>query len=198
MFITFQDIFERCMMEAAYLGRHAAEQTSDAERGKTDERTFSNQYIGRFNQLRIRQSDRQLLMTFIREGAHITESRLSALLQSQGDYTDETVTWQFPTDFNKPHPAPPFPHDNDEVIIVTNTAFTEMQDSNNEPDTKPQGLYGLMIDLLTAYALWRWLTDKQPDLAATFCAKWTDSIENIKKAIYTQVLRKPIKQKCKK
>ena len=68
--IDFQDIFERCMRETAYMGRTGEQQHSDEVRGTTDEKVFANQYVGIFHIVRIRGSDRPLLMSFIREGAH--------------------------------------------------------------------------------------------------------------------------------
>lgn len=168
MTIDFQDIFERCMMESAYIGRRAAEADSDAARANSDERIFSNQYVGKFRQLRIRQSDRTLLMTFIREGAHLIENRLSALLQRQGEYSGETVSWVF--------------SGSDETIETSEASSR-------------QGLYGLTEDLLTAYALWRWLCDKLPDQSAVYATKWSDGIMILKQSIRDNRLRKPKKRK---
>ena len=182
MTIDYQDIFERCMMESANLGRTAAEQASDAARAATDERTFSNQYVGRFNQLRIRESDRSLLLTFIREGAHLTESRLTGVLQQQGSYTAETVTWDLDNDERPPHP------------LFINSAAEELTGSTENEAEERQGLYGLIEDLLTAYALWRWLSDKLPDVAASYSIKWNDGIAHIKTEVCGLRLKKPKKQ----
>ena len=188
MTIDFQDIFERCMMESAYIGRNAAQQASDAARGTTDEKIFSSQYAGKFRQLRIRESDNKLMKSFIREGAHLTESRLSALMSSQGEYSSETVVWHFRTQQNQPH-HPTRWFDPDEEISAN--AF---QEGNQESD-EIQGLYGLMEDLLTAYALWRWLADKASDLSALYASKWNEGIEHFKTMAFAQGLKKPVKQR---
>ncbi len=182
------------MLETAYLGRTAEEQASDAARSTTDERTFSNQYVGRFNQLRIRPSDRGLLMTFISEGAHLTESRLAAMFIKQSEYTSVTVSWEFEDETPLPRPAFPcwFPE------MQTEADFGTTTDSESEDEAAGHdGLYGLLEDLLTAYALWRWLTDKHPDLSAGYAAKWNDAVENAKRRLCSGRLMKPRKRLIK-
>ena len=189
MTIDFQDVFERCMMETAYLARHAAEQASDEARATTEERTFSNQYVGRFSQLRIRPSDRSLLFSFIREGAHLTESRILPLLEGRGEYTAESVTWEINTSAPLPFPTPAW-------ATADETTSSESSEplSEDEEEDKTLGVYGLLEDLLTAYALWRWLTGKVPDSAAQCALKWNDAIANVKNALCASRLQKPVKK----
>ena len=148
MTIDFQDIFERCMMESAYIGRNAMQEASDAARGTTDEKVFSNQYAGKFRQLRIRESDNDLVKTFIREGAHLTESRLNTLMSSQGEYSSETVVWHFITRQDPPHfPAPFFdsdaeestPHIPDAIQGNLNQSQGDLEESRGHTD-ESQGL----------------------------------------------------------
>lgn len=203
MTIDFQDIFERCMMESAYIGRNAAQEASDAARGTTDEKIFSRQYAGKFRQLRIRESDNGLVKTFIREGAHLTESRLSALMSSQGEYSSENVVWHFISRQNPPHfPTLFFDPDAEEATThipdASHGNLNQNQgglDESRGNSDESQGLYGLLEDLLTAYALWRWLADKAPELSALYASKWNDGIEQVKTMLFVQRLRKPVKQR---
>ncbi len=203
MTIDFQDIFERCMMESAYIGRNAAQEASDAARGTTDEKVFSSQYAGKFRQLRIRESDNELMKSFIREGAHLTESRLSALMSSQGEYSSETVVWHFISRQNPPHfPTLFFDPDAEEATThipdASHGNLNQNQgglDESRGNSDESQGLYGLLEDLLTAYALWRWLADKAPELSALYASKWNDGIEQVKTMVFAQGLRKPVKQR---
>ena len=196
MTIDFQDIFERCMMESAYVGRNAAQQASDAARGTTDEKIFSRQYAGKFRQLRIRESDNELMKSFIREGAHLTESRLSTLMSSQREYSSETVVWHFGARQNPPHlPTLFFAPDAEEATThIPDASHGNLSQSQGGLD-ESQGLYGLLEDLLTAYALWRWLADKSPELSALYASKWNDGIEQVKTMVFAQGLRKPVKQR---
>ncbi len=189
MTIDFQDVFERCMMETAYLARHAAEHASDEARATTEERTFSNQYVGRFSQLRIRPSDRSLLFSFIREGARLTESRILPLLVARGEYTAESVTWEINTSTPLPFPIPAWP-------AAEETSPSELSGTLREDgeEDKTPGVYGLLEDVLTAYALWRWLTGKVPDAAALYATKWNDGIESVKNALCASRLQKPVKK----
>lgn len=189
MTIDFQDVFERCMMETAYLARHAAEQASDEARATTEERTFSNQYVGRFSQLRIRPSDRSLLFSFIREGAHLTESRILPLLGTRGEYTAESVTWEINTSAPLPFPTPAWPTADETTSSESSETLSE-----DEEEDKTLGVYGLFEDVLTAYALWRWLTGKVPDSAAQCALKWNDAIANVKNALCASRLQKPVKK----
>lgn len=188
MTIDFQDVFERCMMETAYLARHAAEQASDEARATTEERTFSNQYVGRFSQLRIRPSDRSLLFSFIREGAHLTESRILPLLEGRGEYTAESVTWEINTSAPLPFPTPAWPTADETTSSESSETLSE-----DEEEDKTLGVYGLFEDVLTAYALWRWLGGKMPDAAALYATKWNDGIESVKKILCASRLQKPVK-----
>ena len=186
MTIDFQDVFERCMMETAYLARHAAEQASDEARATTEERTFSNQYVGRFSQLRIRPSDRSLLFSFIREGAHLTESRILPLLEGRGEYTAESVTWEYSMNQHQPFPTP--------FQVTANESGFAIGDGDSDKEEKQQdAIYGLLEDVLTAYALWRWLRGKVPDSAAQCALKWNDAIANVKNALCASRLQKPVK-----
>lgn len=203
MTIDYQDIFERCMMESAYIGRNAAQEASDAARGTTDEKVFSSQYAGKFRQLRIRESDNGLVKTFIREGAHLTESRLSSLMSSQGEYSSETVIWHFITRQNLPRLPTPFIYQDEEEYtppipnashVYLNQSQSGMNESLGNSDEN-QGLYGLLEDLLTAYALWRWLADKATELSVLFSSKWNEGIEQVKTMVFAQGLRKPVKHR---
>ena len=153
--IDFQDIFERCMRETAYMGRTSEQQHSDEVRGTTDEKVFANQYVGIFHIVRIRGSDRPLLMSFIREGAHLLESMLHEAMSDGGSYTTESVSWEF--------------HSADGACTA-----------------------GLLEDALTAYALWRWLSDKLPEQAQAYEVQMKNTMEGMKGNV--RQLRKP--RKC--
>lgn len=166
MTIDFQDIFERCMRETAYMGRTGEWQASDGLRTTTDERVFSNQYVGTFNLVRIRGSDQSLLFTYIAEGAHRLEAALRWAMTTDGSYTSQTVEWKF-----------------------RRGGLTAADDDDEEEESS--GLTGLTEDILTAYALWCWLSDKVPEQATRYFTNWETLILNMKNTI-TQ-LKKPRK-----
>ena len=93
--IDFNDIFERCRRETAYIGRDHAFADSDKLRATTDDKTFSPQYAGQFHLIRIRGSDKTRIDSFINEGAHIVEAAIGWALQGRGQYTLQAVAWQF-------------------------------------------------------------------------------------------------------
>ncbi len=160
MTIDFQDIFERCMMETAYMGRTGEWQASDALRTTTDERIFSNQYVGQFNLVRIRGSDQPLLTSFITEGAHRLEALMRWAMSGEGNYTTQTVEWTF-------------------------------RGRSEETDAGIRCLEGLIEDILTAYALWRWLSDKLPDHATRYFSNWETLTLQMKNTMTE--LKKPTK-----
>lgn len=168
MTIDFQDIFERCMRETAYMGRTEEWTASDEQRATTDERVFSNNYVGHFNCVRIRGSDQSLIFTFIAEGAHRLEAVLSWAMRAQGEYTAQTVSWQ---------------------MRHRSTATGENTDDGEEEEN--QALAGLAEDMLTAYALWRWLGDKLPNHAARYFSNWETLTLQMKNTMTE--LKKPTK-----
>lgn len=83
--IDYNDIFDRCRRETAYIAR----------KNTDNEKNFATQFDKQFHLVRIRGSDKTLIETFIREAAHILEASIGWALQGRGQYTLSTVEWQF-------------------------------------------------------------------------------------------------------
>ena len=164
--IDFQDTLERCIMESTFIGRAAEQQASDELRATNDENSFSRHYIGRFDMVRIRSADYPLIMTYIREGAHKIEAAWKWAMTADGHYTENTLIWTF-------------------------------RDSNNLQDNTSDSehwLAGLIIDLLTAYALWRWLNDKLPASAETYIQRYENTLIPLTTQLANGIIHKPSKR----
>ena len=165
--IDFQDIMERCKMESAFLGRTAEQKDNDVARSSTSDNLYSNHYIGPFDIVRIRGGDEPLIMTFIREGAHLQETAWHWAMNESGHYTSDTVVWIFKDNINDIPPE------------ATNPSYY---------------LTGIVCDLLTAYALSRWLHDKLPDLATRYLLHYENTKLSISKTLSANTLKTPRKR----
>lgn len=165
--IDFQDIMERCQMESAFIGRTAEHQDNDKVRSSTSDNFYSCHYVGPFDIVRIRGGDEPLIMTFIREGAHLLESKWHWAMTASGQYTTATVVWKFKGNISAITPV---------------------------GSTSSDYLTGVVSDLLTAYALSRWLHDKLPDLATHYLLHYENTSLSFSKTLSSNTLKTPRKR----
>ena len=197
--IDFLDALERCRMESAFIGRSAEEQTNDELRYANNDDIFSRHYIGKFDLVRIRSGDEQLIMTYIAEGAHKLENQWRWLMTGMGSYTTATAVWQFSDRFfcfNSPPPETI--HDEEPWTIADlpqqNNNHDNAADNDTIDDDTQSWLYAMAIDLIAAYALHRWLADKIPTLAANFLQRYEDTNTTFCSKIAANTMRTPRKR----
>ncbi len=197
--IDFKDALERCRMESAFIGRSAEEQTNDEVRYASDDDIFSRHYIGKFQLVRIRSGDEQLIMTYIAEGAHKLENEWRWLMTGMGSYTTATAVWQFNDKLFSTDNQPPEPMPDEEPWTITDFSgqdnnYYNTTDNETINDDTQSWIYEMSIDLIAAYTLHRWLADKIPTLAADYLNRYENTNTTFCNKIAANTMRTPRKR----